>query len=126
MSCISSCMLAFSMTRLTSPAPLRAHLVVRTNRYLNNVIEQGHRRIKQRVMVILGFKRFDHVVNTVSGIELVHQIKKGQFAIPALFSTQARTPQVWEAVQLPKFWMCFPLPSITILHHNRIWHVTCP
>ena len=34
---------------------LPAKLVVRTNRYLNNLIEQGHRRIKQRVRPTLGF-----------------------------------------------------------------------
>jgi len=59
------------------PATLRA----RTNRYLNNVIEQGHRRVKQRVRPLLGCKRFDHAALTVSGIELVHQIKKDQFDI---------------------------------------------
>jgi transposase-like protein len=77
---------------------LPADLVVRTNRYLNNVIEQDHRRMKQRVRSMLGFKRFAHTVITISGIELVHQITKGQFDISALCASQARMPQVWEAV----------------------------
>jgi transposase-like protein len=54
---------------------LSADLTVQTNKYLNNVIEQDHRRVKQRVRPMLGFKRFDHAITT-TGIEHVHQIKK--------------------------------------------------
>jgi transposase-like protein len=77
---------------------LPAGLLVRTNRYLNNVIEQDHRRVKQRVRPMLGFKRFGHASITITGIELVHQIRKGQFDISVLCSPHARTPQIWEAV----------------------------
>jgi transposase-like protein len=77
---------------------LPATLLVRTNRYLNNLIEQDHRRVKQRVRPMLGIKRFDHAALTISGIELVHQIKKGQFDISALCPPQTRTPQIWESV----------------------------
>ena len=63
---------------------LPATLLVRTNRYLNNLVEQDHRRVKQRVRPMLGFKRFDYAAPTISGIELVHQIEKGQFDISAL------------------------------------------
>jgi len=37
---------------------LPANLLVRTHRYLNNVIEQDHRCVKQRVRPMLGVKRF--------------------------------------------------------------------
>ena len=47
---------------------------------------------------MLGFKRFDHAAITITGIELVHQIKKGQFDVSVLCSPQTRTPQIWEAV----------------------------
>ena len=77
---------------------LPATLVVRTNRYLNNVLEQDHRRVKQRVNPMLGFKRFAHAAITLSGIELVHQIKKDQFDVSGLCSSQFRTPQIWESV----------------------------
>jgi len=77
---------------------LPSTLIVRTNRYLNNLIEQDHRRVKQRVRPMLGFKRFDYAAITISGIELVHQIKKGQFDVSALCVPRARTPQVWEVV----------------------------
>src|SRR4030095_9003134 len=39
---------------------LPVDLIVRTNRYLNNRIEQDHRPVKQRVRPMLGFKRFGH------------------------------------------------------------------
>ena len=46
---------------------------------MNNLVEQDHRRIKQRIRPMLGFKRFDHAVVTITGIELAEKIKKGQF-----------------------------------------------
>jgi transposase-like protein len=52
---------------------------VRSSQYLNNLIEQDHRRVKQRIRPMLGFKRFDHAAVTISGIELAEKIKKGQF-----------------------------------------------
>jgi transposase-like protein len=73
-------------------------LAVWTNRYLNNLIEQDHRCVKQRVRPMLGFQRFDHATITITGIELIHQIKKGQFDVSALCAPQTRTPLVWEAV----------------------------
>lgn len=77
---------------------LPTDLTVRTNKYLNNVIEQDHRRVQQRVRPMLGSKRFEHATITITGIELVHQIKKSQFALSALCASHLRTPQTWEAV----------------------------
>ena len=51
---------------------------VRSCKYLNNVIEQDHRRIKQRVKPMLGFKRFETASVTIRGIELAEKIKKQQ------------------------------------------------
>jgi len=87
-----------AVAELQEEGVLPPTLTMRTNRYLNNVIEQDHRRVKQRVRPMLGFKRFDHATITITGIELVHQIKKGQFDISVLCSPHARTPQSWEAV----------------------------
>jgi transposase-like protein len=83
---------------LQAEGTLPATLLVRTNRYVNHVIEQDHRRVKQRVRPMLGFKRFDHAALTISGIELVHQIQKKQFNVSALCSPQTRTPQIWGSV----------------------------
>jgi transposase-like protein len=52
---------------------------VRSSQYLNNLIEQDHRRVKQRIRPMLGFKRFVNATVTNSGIELAEKIKKGQF-----------------------------------------------
>ncbi len=47
---------------------------------------------------MLGFKNFGSAAVTISGIELVQKIKKGQFDIPKTGDAgEARTPQVWEA-----------------------------
>jgi transposase-like protein len=61
----------------TGELPCRVR--VRVSQYLNNLVEQDHRRIKQRIRPMPGFKRFDHAAVTISGIELAEQIKKGQF-----------------------------------------------
>jgi hypothetical protein len=53
--------------------------VQRSSKYLNNLIEQDHRGVKQRIAVMLGFKQFRHAAITTAGIELMHRIRKGQF-----------------------------------------------
>jgi transposase-like protein len=58
-----------AVSELQDEGILPATLLVRTNRYLNNVIEQDHRRVKQRVRPMLGFERFDHAALTIRGIE---------------------------------------------------------
>jgi hypothetical protein len=50
------------------------------------------------VRPMLGFKRFAHAALTITGIELVHQIKKQQFDLSAICAPYPRTPLVWEAV----------------------------
>jgi transposase-like protein len=87
-----------AVAELQEEGLLPAGLTVRTSKYLNNVIEQDHRRVKQRVRPMLGFKRFAHATITITGIELIQQIKKNQFDVSAICSPQTRTPQVWEAV----------------------------
>jgi transposase-like protein len=78
---------------------LRPQTKVRTSKYLNNLVEQDHRRVKQRIYPMLGFKSFMNAAVTISGIELVQKIRKGQFDIPkSIDAREARTPQVWEAV----------------------------
>lgn len=49
------------------------------NKYLNNRIEQDHRFIKKRVRAMLGFKSFRSAQIILSGIELMHMMRKGQF-----------------------------------------------
>jgi transposase-like protein len=54
-------------------------VVIRSSRYLNNIVEQDHRAIKRRCRSMLGFKSFRTAAVTLSGIELAHRIRKGQF-----------------------------------------------
>ena len=70
---------------------------VRSSQYLNNLIEQDHRRVKQRIRPMLGFKRFDHAVVTISGIELAEKIKKGQFKTGKLGGAEATMSELWNA-----------------------------
>jgi transposase-like protein len=70
---------------------------VRSSQYLNNLIEQDHRRVKQRIRPMLGFKRFDHAVVTISGIELAEKIKKGQFKTGKLGGCNATMSELWNA-----------------------------
>ena len=53
-------------------------IVVRQVKYLNNIAEQDHRAIKRRTRPMLGFKDFHCARILLSGIELMHRIRKGQ------------------------------------------------
>src|SRR5215469_7075635 len=70
---------------------------VRSSRYLNHLVEQDHRRIKQRIRPMLGFKRFDQAVVTISGIELAEQIKKGQFKTRKFGNRKSTMSELWNA-----------------------------
>src|SRR5215831_4975927 len=56
-------------------------VTVRARRYLNILIEQDHRAIKQRLRPMLGLKSFHTAAVTFSGIELAHRIRKRQFTL---------------------------------------------
>jgi putative transposase len=56
-------------------------ILVRQVKYLNNIVEQDHRAIKRVTSPMLNFKSFHAAGSVLSGIELVHMIRKGQFAI---------------------------------------------
>ncbi|VTR53330.1 Uncharacterised protein [Serratia fonticola] len=54
-------------------------MTIRQSKYLNNLVEQDHRNIKRRIRPMLGFKSFRRAQAILSGIELVHMIRKGQY-----------------------------------------------
>ena len=58
-----------AVTNLKAAGTLPRRVRVRSCKYLNNGVEQDHRRIKQRVRPMLGFKRFDTAAITICGIE---------------------------------------------------------
>ncbi len=51
---------------------------IRQNKYLNNIIEQDHRPIKQRCRAMLGFKGFRTARVTIGGFESMRIIRKRQ------------------------------------------------
>jgi putative transposase len=53
-------------------------ICIRQSRYLNNRIEQDHRRIKRRVRPMMGFKSTSSARTILGGIEMVHMMRKGQ------------------------------------------------
>ena len=73
-------------------------LKVRSSKHLNNLIEQDHRGIKQRIGAMLGFKRFKNAAITIAGIELLHRIRKGQFPLGRVGIQGRAAPAVWDAV----------------------------
>jgi transposase-like protein len=75
------------------PADTKRH----SSKYLNNLIEQDHRGVKQRIAVMLGFKWFKNAAITIAGVELMHRIRKGQFELGRLGVQGRAMPAVWNA-----------------------------
>ena len=71
---------------------------VRSNKYLNNIIAEDHRRVKHRVGPTHGFRRFDTAAITICGIELAAKIRKQQFKIGKLQRRPKSTPGICAAV----------------------------
>jgi transposase-like protein len=61
---------------------LRRRCRVRQCKYLNNIVEQDHRAVKRIVRPMLGFKSFRCASILITGIEIMHMIKKGQLDCP--------------------------------------------
>jgi transposase-like protein len=87
-----------AIRELKSTGRMCRRVRVRPCKYLNNAVEQDHRRVKQRIGPMLGFKRFDMAAITISGIELAEKIKKAQFQIGKLPISFATAPAVWAAL----------------------------
>ena len=86
------------MSELKAEGVLPFDVEVRASKYLNNLVEQDHRRVKQRYYPMLGFKSVNNASITLSGIELAQKIRKGQFDTTSVHQAGALVGQVWEAV----------------------------
>src|SRR2546428_6451727 len=53
-------------------------IVIHKTKYLNNIVGQDHRAVKRVTRPMLGFKAFDAAQSTLTGIELMHMLRKGQ------------------------------------------------
>jgi transposase-like protein len=82
-----------AVDKLKAAGRLPRRVRVRSSKYLNNVIEQDHRRIKQRIRPMLGFKRFETAAVTIRGIELAEKIKKQQFNLKPLTGQATTAPR---------------------------------
>ena len=87
-----------ALAKLKAVGTLPCRVQVRSCKYLNNVTEQGHRRIKQRIRPMLGFKRFKTAAVTIRGIELAEKIKKQQFTFPKPTGKSVTLSAVWATV----------------------------
>jgi transposase-like protein len=73
-------------------------ITIRSSKYFNKLIEQDHRAIKSRVGLMVGFKDFVSAQITLAGIELLHRIRQGQFALRKLGVAEKTAPEIWNAV----------------------------
>lgn len=55
---------------------------IRQCKYLNNRVEGDHRFIKWRTIGMLGFKNFESVSRSLTGMEIVRMIRKNQVSFP--------------------------------------------
>ena len=79
-------------------------VAIRSNRYLNNIVEQDHRAIKRRCSAMLGMKSFETAKITLAGIELAHRIRKHQFSFGDLPNGQPGSlKQQWDFALTPAY-----------------------
>jgi transposase-like protein len=52
-------------------------IAIRKTKYLNHIVEQDHRGVKRVTKPMLGFKSFEAAQSTLTGIELMHMLRKG-------------------------------------------------
>ena len=86
-----------AVSNLKRSGELPKRVKVRSCKYLNNIVEQDHRRLKHRLGPMLGLKSFPTAAVVIGGIELAEQIKKSQFKIGKLGGRTARMPEIWQA-----------------------------
>ncbi|MBA8667949.1 IS6 family transposase [Holosporaceae bacterium 'Namur'] len=55
-----------------------ANTTIRKNKYLNNIIEQDHRRVKWKTKDAMGYHSYKTAYNTIRGIETINMLFKGQ------------------------------------------------
>ena len=88
-----------AVVELMKSGALPPQTKIRTSKYLNNLVEQDHRRVKQRVYPTLGFKSFRNAAVTISGVGLAQKIRKTQFDTPAVMGKEGmRVSHMWGVV----------------------------
>lgn len=67
-----------AVAKLKDEKRLRKDSELRRVKYLNNLIEQDHRRVKKITKASLGYQSFCTAWKTIRGIEMIQMIRKGQ------------------------------------------------
>jgi transposase, IS6 family len=67
-----------AVEKLKTEGVLPRRVRLRQCKYLNNVVEQEHRTVKQRTCLAKGYGSFPTVRRTLQGIEAVNLIRKGR------------------------------------------------
>lgn len=70
--------LSCSLEQLKNEGLLPEKMEIRPVKYLNNIVEQDHRFIKKITKPCLGFQSIRTASKTISGIEAMHMLWKGQ------------------------------------------------
>jgi transposase-like protein len=69
---------ASAIAELKKSGDLAKRCRCRPSPYMNNIVEQDHRFIKKRIAAGLWFRSVSGALNTISGYEAMHMIRKGQ------------------------------------------------
>jgi transposase-like protein len=67
-----------AMEALKADKTIEKETELRQSKYLNHGVEQDHRKIKRIVKPMMGFKTFNSARSTLSGIEAMNRMRKGQ------------------------------------------------
>ena len=67
---------------------------IRSCKYLNNIVEQDHQRVKFRVSAMLGFKSFKNARTVLAGIELLQKAEEGSVR-GASFAQRCGPERTW-------------------------------
>jgi hypothetical protein len=111
-----------AITEPKSAGTMPHRVRIRSSKYLNNVVEQDHRRIKHWIRPMLGFKRFETAAIMISGIELAEKIRKDQFKTESYQADPKRFQRFGRLSWLPDLSASSSRPSAArrqSLHQNH-------
>ncbi len=93
-----------------------ARIIVRQVKYLNNIVEQDHRAVKRVTNPMLNFKSFQSAKRVLSGIELIHMIRKGQLKLKGCTEMPLPTNFTgWQGKSVQSEGLAFAPARITII-----------
>ncbi|MCF6808645.1 IS6 family transposase [Thiotrichales bacterium 19S9-11] len=68
-----------AIAQLKQENPSYADIDHRKNKYINNIVEQDHGKLKRLIKPMLGFESMKTANATITGYEVMRMFKKGQF-----------------------------------------------